>query len=362
MDILRAELARRAGGEATGGEEIVDHLAQVLGDSARSDHGLGRFLRVEPSRVDEHRRLVEQVIADVGDLRRQRPLRRRAARVARPARGLRARRVRGPAPGAAGDGRADHRGRRAATRAARPPSTTCWQSAERPSAAARRGRPLRLRRGPPPRQPGGPRRRRHPGAGLGDPDVPVFPRSSNKPLQAVGMLEAGLDLDGELLALACGEPLRRGLPPRRGAPHPRVLRALASATCRRRPTARSTRSRRSRTSPPAAHPQPLVMNCSGKHAAMLATCVANDWPTDSYRDRRPPAAAGAAGDGRAAGRREGRGRRCRRLRRTAVRAVPDRAGPGLRRRRDRARRARRSTGWRPRSAGTRSGWAAPAAT
>ena len=24
------------------------------------------------------------------------------------------------------------------------------------------------------------------------------------------------------------------------------------------------------------------MNCSGKHAAMLATCVANGWPLDSY--------------------------------------------------------------------------------
>ena len=33
---------------------------------------------------------------------------------------------------------------------------------------------------------------------LGDPDAAVFPRSSNKPMQAVGMLEAGLDLDGEL--------------------------------------------------------------------------------------------------------------------------------------------------------------------
>jgi len=62
MDILRAELARRAGG----GEKIVEHLSQVLADTGRSDHGLGRFLRVEPSRVDEHRRLVEQVIADVG--------------------------------------------------------------------------------------------------------------------------------------------------------------------------------------------------------------------------------------------------------------------------------------------------------
>ncbi|HEX6935316.1 MAG TPA: aerial mycelium formation protein [Actinomycetes bacterium] len=62
MDILRAELARRS----AGGDKIVEHLSQVLADSARSDHGLGRFLRVEPSRVDEHRRLVEQVIADVG--------------------------------------------------------------------------------------------------------------------------------------------------------------------------------------------------------------------------------------------------------------------------------------------------------
>jgi hypothetical protein len=62
MDILRAELARRA----SGGDKIVEHLSDVLAESARSDHGLGRFLRVEPSRVDEHRRLVEQVIADVG--------------------------------------------------------------------------------------------------------------------------------------------------------------------------------------------------------------------------------------------------------------------------------------------------------
>jgi hypothetical protein len=63
MDILRAELARRSGGSEA---KIVDHLSQVLSDSGRHDHGLGRFLRVEPSRVDEHRRAVEQLIADVG--------------------------------------------------------------------------------------------------------------------------------------------------------------------------------------------------------------------------------------------------------------------------------------------------------
>jgi hypothetical protein len=63
MDILRAELSRRAGGSQT---KIVEHLSQVLADTSRNDHGLGRFLRVEPSRVDEHRRAIEQVIADVG--------------------------------------------------------------------------------------------------------------------------------------------------------------------------------------------------------------------------------------------------------------------------------------------------------
>ena len=39
---------------------------------------------------------------------------------------------------------------------------------------------------------------------------PMLPRSCNKPIQALGMLEAGLDLDGEVLALVCashsGEP------------------------------------------------------------------------------------------------------------------------------------------------------------
>ena len=29
---------------------------------------------------------------------------------------------------------------------------------------------------------------------------------------------------------------------------------------------------------------PIAMNCSGKHAAMLATCVINGWPTQTYRD------------------------------------------------------------------------------
>ncbi|MYZ41027.1 asparaginase, partial [Streptomyces sp. SID4917] len=34
---------------------------------------------------------------------------------------------------------------------------------------------------------------------LGDPGAPVFPRSSNKPMQAAAVLRAGLDLSGERL-------------------------------------------------------------------------------------------------------------------------------------------------------------------
>lgn len=71
-DILRAELAARgtaskagaAGGAADAA--LVQRLTGVLADAPRRDHGLGRYLSVEPSRVDEHRRAVEQLVADVG--------------------------------------------------------------------------------------------------------------------------------------------------------------------------------------------------------------------------------------------------------------------------------------------------------
>jgi hypothetical protein len=66
LDILRAEAAARAG---EGEGSIVDRLAEILGDRTRAEggaHGLGRHFTVEPSRVDEHRRAVEQAIADVG--------------------------------------------------------------------------------------------------------------------------------------------------------------------------------------------------------------------------------------------------------------------------------------------------------
>jgi hypothetical protein len=62
-DLVRAEQQRRVG---PGDDSLVDTLVDVLSDGPRSSHGLSRHITVEPSRVAEHRRRVEQLIADVG--------------------------------------------------------------------------------------------------------------------------------------------------------------------------------------------------------------------------------------------------------------------------------------------------------
>lgn len=62
-DLIRAEQERRTGSDHGA---IVDRLVDVLNDGPRSSHGLGRHITVEPSRVAEHRRRVEQLISDVG--------------------------------------------------------------------------------------------------------------------------------------------------------------------------------------------------------------------------------------------------------------------------------------------------------
>ncbi len=116
----------------------------------------------------------------------------------------------------------------------------------------------------------------------GDVEAQIYPRSCNKPLQAVGMLRLGLDLDGELLALAAashsGEPfhvegVRQIL---KGA----GLDESALRTPPDYPLDDDARVEHIRAGLPK---QSVTMNCSGKHAAMLATCVVNDWPTDDYR-------------------------------------------------------------------------------
>jgi L-asparaginase II len=118
---------------------------------------------------------------------------------------------------------------------------------------------------------------------LGDVDAPVFPRSSMKPLQAVAMLRAGLDLPPKALALACashsGESVHvdlcRAILARAGLGEaaldcpPALPYGEGAAAAVLRAGGGPTRSRH---------------NCSGKHAAMVATCAARGWPVDGYLD------------------------------------------------------------------------------
>ena len=122
---------------------------------------------------------------------------------------------------------------------------------------------------------------------LGDVDAPIYPRSSNKPMQADAMVRLGWRPTPEQLALACAShdgterhvavvrttlddagldvaALRNtaDLPIERASAHAVIAAGGASA--------------------------PLLMNCSGKHAAMVATAHANGWPVEGYLDRQHP--------------------------------------------------------------------------
>jgi L-asparaginase II len=118
---------------------------------------------------------------------------------------------------------------------------------------------------------------------VGDTDVPVLPRSCNKPVQALGMVRAGLDLPPELLALACashsGEPFHVD-----GVRRILAGAGLTEAELQTPPDYPLDDAARESLIREGGERAPVLMNCSGKHAAMLATCVANGWPTDTYRE------------------------------------------------------------------------------
>jgi L-asparaginase II len=121
----------------------------------------------------------------------------------------------------------------------------------------------------------------------------ILPRSCNKPLQALGMLRAGLDLPPDLLALACashsGEPFHvEGVR--------RLLTAvgLTEADLQTPPDYPLDDAAREQVIRQGGSKAPVLMNCSGKHAAMLATCAFNGWPTSSYLDPDHPVQRGIA--------------------------------------------------------------------
>ena len=122
----------------------------------------------------------------------------------------------------------------------------------------------------------------------GDPDHPLYYRSTVKPLQAHVALELGARLDPERLAVACsshgGFPVHVGLvagileDAGLGEGHLRCPPAWPLAARARDEAHRRGERRPRRTY----HP------CSGKHAAWLAACVASGLPTADYLDPSHP--------------------------------------------------------------------------
>ncbi len=118
---------------------------------------------------------------------------------------------------------------------------------------------------------------------LGAALAPMYPRSSSKPLQAVGLVRAGLDLPPDLLAVVCashsGEPFQVDAVRR-------VLdqAGLTEADLQTPPDWPSDEQAAHDVIRAGGEKTSITMNCSGKHAGMLATAVHNGWPTQTYRD------------------------------------------------------------------------------
>ena len=122
---------------------------------------------------------------------------------------------------------------------------------------------------------------------IGTPEEAVFGRSSNKPLQAVAMLTAGLILPPELLVLTASSHSGE-------RDHVVGVRQILDGALLTEDDLRNTsdwplnEESRNAAIRDGVPKTPLQQNCSGKHASMLATCLIADWPLDGYLDPNHP--------------------------------------------------------------------------
>jgi L-asparaginase II len=120
---------------------------------------------------------------------------------------------------------------------------------------------------------------------LGNIDQLIFPRSTIKSIQGAAMVRAGLKLEPRLLALGCSS--HSG-----SEEHLTAVREILSMASLDESSLQcmldkplGEPERRAWGDKPATR---ISMNCSGKHAAMLLTCVTNGWPIENYLDPAHP--------------------------------------------------------------------------
>jgi len=120
---------------------------------------------------------------------------------------------------------------------------------------------------------------------LGDSSHLIFPRSTVKSFQGAAMVRNGLQLEPRLLAL--GASSHSG-----SAEHIAAVREILATVnldesalqCMLDKPLGDTERRAYGDQAPTR----IAMNCSGKHAAMLVTCVKNGWSIDNYLDADHP--------------------------------------------------------------------------
>jgi L-asparaginase II len=122
----------------------------------------------------------------------------------------------------------------------------------------------------------------------GDVRAPIYPRSSNKPLQAVGMLRCGLSLtDPADLAAVCAS--HWGQPFHLARIADMLTRAgLDESALRCPPALPLDDDARAAVLAAGGGPTRLAMNCSGKHTGMLLTCLTAGWPVEGYLEPTHP--------------------------------------------------------------------------
>ena len=120
---------------------------------------------------------------------------------------------------------------------------------------------------------------------LGDSAHLIFPRSTVKSFQAAAMVRNGLQLEPRLLALAASS--HSG-----SAEHIAAVREILSLAKLDESALQNMLDKplgeKERRAWGDQEPVRIAMNCSGKHAGMLLTCVTNGWSIENYLDPEHP--------------------------------------------------------------------------
>ena len=119
----------------------------------------------------------------------------------------------------------------------------------------------------------------------GSPELPIFPRSAVKSLQASAMLKAGLTVSDEELAIICAShsgnqshiDLVIKMLEKRDISISTLKNSVDKPLGEKEKIAWGEKS-----------PSQLAQNCSGKHAGMLITCKQNGWDMATYLDLNHP--------------------------------------------------------------------------